>query len=74
MSLPIIQNYDTIYIKSFFYAESFNPLKHFGTGNNPEFSVDAIIIDKEIGKVEFENDKYFNDEKRKKIKRIQIQK
>lgn len=71
--LPIIQSNDTIYIKSFFNAESFNPLKHYGTGKKPEFSVDAIVMNKEMGKAEFENDKYFNDEKQKKIKRLEVE-
>lgn len=70
IQIPAIMNFDTIYIKSFFYAESYNPIKHYGTGKNPEFSVDAIIMDKEDGKKKFDDDDYFKDRDRKKIKKI----
>jgi|GEM_PF-6800544 len=69
--LPIKEYNDTVYIKSFFKTEMFNPLLHT-RGNKPEFLVDGIIMEKKTGKKEFENDIYFKDKERKKINNIEI--
>lgn len=66
--LPVNHDNDTVYIKSYFYTENYNPL----TNRKPNFWVDGIIMDKELGQKEFGDNEYFKDPNGKKITKIEI--
>lgn len=66
--LPVKHVNDTVYIKSYFYTENYNPL----TNRKPDFWVDGIIMNKELGRKEFTDNEYFKDKDGKKITKIEI--
>lgn len=67
--LPVCGN-DTVYIKSNFYTENYNPLSN----RRPFFDVDGVVMDKRFGEKEFSDNEYFKDKDGKKITRIEIDK
>lgn len=72
LSIPVVVPKDSVYIRVYFETEIFNPFKHFR--EPPGWSCEAEIIDQVTGVKVFDDEKYFKDNGRKKVKVMNIRK